>query len=116
MSLQTYKWKDAQDFIEKNHNRVIYLEFATETCGDCRAMAPVVEEFVDHFKNNDKVKFLRVDAEESGLWKVTGNKWEVLRIPTHIVLKNNEIFRKGFEYFPKELLVEWVEEALKNTK
>ncbi|MGZ9413506.1 thioredoxin family protein [Mycoplasma sp. 480] len=103
-------WEEAQKHIE---NGVVYLEFTTTWCGDCKMMAPVVQKVADHFDENSGLKMINVDAEEAQLFRKEGTRFEVLRVPTHLVLKDGKILNKGFEYFPKEVLIEWIENALK---
>ncbi|MBN3534593.1 thioredoxin family protein [Mycoplasma procyoni] len=110
MELKEMKWADAQKEIESG---VVYLEFTTAWCGDCKMMAPVVKQVADHFSEDSKLKMIKVDAEEAQLFRKEGTKFEVLKVPTHLVLKNGEILNKGFEYFPKDILIEWIENALK---
>lgn len=111
--MKNYSLEEVEKILEKEKEKVFYLEFISETCGDCIAMKPVVDEVVEHFKGNENFKFMRIDVKGTNLWGNPDTKWEVLRVPTHIVIKKGEIFRRGFEYFPKEILVEWIEEALK---
>ncbi|VEU59642.1 Thioredoxin [Mesomycoplasma neurolyticum] len=103
------KWADAQKEIE---NGVVYLEFAVDWCGDCIMMKPIIEKVANHFENNKNVKMIRVDAEESGLFRKANTRFEVLRVPTHIILKNGEIIFKKFEYIHDSILIKEIEKVL----
>ncbi|WGI36678.1 thioredoxin family protein [Mesomycoplasma lagogenitalium] len=110
MKIQKMSWADAQKVID---NGVVYLEFTTEWCGDCKMMAPVVKQVEQHFQNEERIKMINVDAEEAKLFRQANTRFEVLRVPTHIVMKDGKILNKGFEYFPKDILIEWIDQALK---
>ncbi|WP_033161211.1 thioredoxin family protein [[Mycoplasma] collis] len=105
------KWADAQKIID---NGVVYLEFAVDWCGDCIMMKPIVEKVADHFKDNNELKMIKVNAEESGLFRKPNTKFEVLKVPTHIILKNGEIVFKHFEYIHDSILINEINKALKN--
>ncbi|MGY6171822.1 thioredoxin family protein [Candidatus Mycoplasma pogonae] len=107
--IEFLKWADAQKEIESG---VVYLEFVTAWCGDCRMMEPVVDEVAAEFADNDKVRIIRVDAEEAKVFRDENTKYQVLRVPTHLVLKDGEILYKGFEYYPKDVLAGWIKSAL----
>jgi hypothetical protein len=35
-----------------------------------------------------------------------------LKVPTHIVIKNGKQIHHGYEFLPKEVLIDWVQDAL----
>lgn len=107
-------WEQAQSIIANVNNRdnIYFLEFTADWCFDCRAMQPVISEVIEYFKNNNKVVFINVDAEESGLFRKPNTKYQVLQIPTFAVVKGNNILHLGHNYYPKELLISWIEEAI----
>ncbi|UVD81973.1 thioredoxin family protein [Mycoplasma iguanae] len=108
--IELMKWADAQKEIAKGH---VYLEFVTAWCGDCKMMEPIVDEVAEEFADDNRIRIIRVDAEEANLFRDANNKYQVLKVPTHLILKDGEIFRKGFEYYPKQILVEWIKDSLK---
>lgn len=109
-NIQQMKWADAQQHINQG---VVYLIFSVTWCGDCKMMKPIIEEVANNFSDNKKVQIIEVDAEESKLFRDPKSEYQVLRVPTHIVLKDGKILNRGYEYMPREILVEWIEEALK---
>lgn len=109
MQLEKLLWKDAQNEIEKG---VVLLEFYVTWCGDCKMMAPVMENLSNYYKDNPNVQIIKVDAEESGLFRKQGTRFEVLKVPTQLVLKDGEILFKNFEYCPKEKWIQEVDKAL----
>lgn len=96
-------WKDAQEYLKQNKN-IVYLWFGTEWCGDCQMMLPIIESVEEKFSNNNQISFIKVDAEEANLFRVE-SKYKVLRVPTHVFIKNSEIKSIMYEYIPEEIIV-----------
>jgi thioredoxin 1 len=69
-------------------------------------MEPIVDELVAHFEGNKEVQFIKVDAEESLLFKDAESKYQVLKIPTHVFLKNGEIVTIKHEYVPTQVMID----------
>ncbi|AHH45119.1 thioredoxin family protein [Mesomycoplasma bovoculi] len=107
--MKLLKWEDAQKEIETG---VVYLEFAVDWCGDCKMQEPINQQVAEHYKGRDDVKLIKVNAEEAGLFRKPGTRFEVLYVPTHLVLKDGEILFKKFEYAPKEMLIKNIDAAL----
>lgn len=108
--IQNLTWAEAQKEIIKGN---VYLEFVTNWCGDCKMMEPVVDQVAETFADNDQIKIIRVDAEEAKVFRDPTTPYQVLKVPTHLILKDGVIFKKGFEYVPKDMLVQWINDLLK---
>ncbi|MBG0730511.1 thioredoxin domain-containing protein [Mycoplasma sp. 'Moose RK'] len=104
-------WKQAEIELKTG---VVYLEFAADWCGDCKMQEPVNTELVEYFKNRSDVKLIKVDAEESGLFRKKNTEYEVLFVPTHFIFKNGKVLFKEFNYVPAETLIAEIEKALKS--
>lgn len=101
--IEQLSWAEAQKRIS-DKTKITYLEFATDWCGDCVMMKPVIEEFITMNKELKNVQFIRVDAEESGLFRDEKSEYKVLKIPTHVFIKENSIKNILYEYVPAEAL------------
>lgn len=111
MEVKLMKFHDMEKHVSES-KKTIYLEFFTNWCGDCKMMQPVIEQVANSFDGQEEdVEFIKVDAEEAQIFRSADSKYKVLRVPTHIILKNNEILNLGYEYLPKDTLIQWVEEA-----
>lgn len=71
-------------------------------------MLPIVEKVEEHFSNNESIVFIKVDAEEAKLFRVE-SKYKVMRVPTHVFIKKQEIKSIMYEYIPEEVIVEEID-------
>ena len=101
--MKLLKWSEAQNEI-KNHKGIIYLWFGTEWCSDCHMMLPIVEQVEQNFIGQPDIIFIKVDAEEAGIFR-TNSPYKVLRVPTHVFIKNGDIKNIMYEYIPEEILI-----------
>ncbi|VEU70178.1 thioredoxin family protein [Mycoplasmopsis glycophila] len=111
--IQKYNWEEAQKILENNPvNHLIFLEFTTTWCGDCKMMAPIVKQVAAKYQDNANITFMEVDAEEAQLFRNPDTKWKVLKAPTLLLIKGQEIVEKGFEYIPSEILESWIDKKI----
>lgn len=108
--IEKMNWKEAQKVIKESE--VTYLFIGTDWCGDCVMMEPIVEELEYFFSDNKKVKFIKVDAEESLLFRDEKSEYKVLKIPTHVFLKKGVIMSIKYEYTPLELMIEEINKLI----
>lgn len=104
------KWDDAKKIIKKS--KIAYLWFGAEWCGDCVMMEPIVNELTQHFAKNKDVNFIKVDAEESLLFKDDKSEYKVKKIPTHVFLKGGIIMNIMYEYIPLELMIDEINKLM----
>ena len=71
-----------------NSNIPVLVDFYADWCGPCKMLSPVVDEVA---KENDDIKVVKVNVDES---QNTAIKYQVMSIPTLVVIKNgNEVNR-----------------------
>ena len=72
-----------------NSEKIVFIDFWASWCGPCRMMSPVVDEIAEEMQ--EKVKVCKVNIDEQNKLAV---KYNVMSIPTFVVLKNgNEVGR-----------------------
>ena len=70
-----------------NSEKIVLIDFWASWCGPCRMMSPVVDEIAEEMQ--EKVKVCKVNIDEQNKLAV---KYNVMSIPTFVVLKNVFIY------------------------
>lgn len=76
-------------------------------CGPCRAYGPVVEEVAKEY--DGKVKFVKLDADDNSK---TTQKYEIMSIPTTMLVEKGQIKAVNVGAVPKEALKKWIQSNL----
>jgi thioredoxin 1 len=77
------------------------LDFWAPWCGPCRMMEPVLEELAVEYKGKVTVGKLNVDDNPD-----TAMRYDVMSIPTLLVVVNGEVAKKLVGAMPKKKLVD----------
>jgi len=83
------------------------LDFYADWCGPCKAMEPMFEEIKKDY--SDKVNFKKIDVDTNN---DIAMKYNVMSIPTFIILKNNEEIDRKTGSMPKETLTSWLKSKM----
>lgn len=81
-------------------DKTVLIDFWATWCGPCRMMAPVVDEIAKTM--SDSVKVCKVNIDDN---QALAEKYEVMSIPTFIVIKNGEETGRTIGVQPKEAIV-----------
>lgn len=65
----------------------VVVDFWAEWCGPCRLMKPVLEEVAADPKFAGKIKFVKVNVDES---PITPSNYDVRGIPMLVIIKNGQ--------------------------
>ena len=85
---------------EVTQSRVpVLIDFWAVWCGPCKMMAPVVEQISEEM--GDSAKICKVNIDEQG---ELAERFNVMRIPTFILIENGEEKEKMVGAMPKEEL------------
>lgn len=77
----------------------VLVDFWASWCGPCKMMAPVVDQIAEEMGENAKVCKVNIDEQPE-----LANKYNVMSIPTFVLLKNGEEVNRTIGAMPKEEL------------
>ena len=84
MSVINLNEKNFEEEVVKSEKTVL-IDFWASWCGPCRMMSPVVDEIAVEMKDSVKVCKINIDEEQN-----LAVKYNVMSIPTFVVLKNGK--------------------------
>ena len=64
----------------------VLIDFYADWCGPCRMMSPIIDEIAEEMNENIKVGKVNVDENQE-----LAMEYEVMSIPTIIILQNGEV-------------------------
>ncbi|MCE6115347.1 thioredoxin [Mycoplasmopsis agalactiae] len=107
-------WRDAKSLYEnpRNADSIFFILFVLENDLNSRLMKEIVSKVENYFSKYTIIKFIEIDAVESGLYQVPNTRFQVLETPTFCILKNNTVYNLGHNLYPKEILIDWLQEAI----
>ncbi len=84
----------------KSSDKLVFVDFYADWCGPCRMMAPIVEEISEEV---DGVDFYKVNCDDE---QELASKYEVMTIPTLLILKKGEQLKEFIGVTDKEEIIE----------
>jgi thioredoxin 1 len=85
----------------------VFVDFWAEWCGPCRMVSPIVEELSKEYEN--QVHFVKVNVDNN---QEIAMKYNVLSIPTLLLLKNDQIIGQKVGASSKKTIKEWIDKTL----
>ncbi len=90
--------------------KIVIIDFMAIWCGPCRIQDPILEELKKKF--GDKVEFKKIDIDQNGQ---LAEKYLIRAVPTLVVEKDGEIFKKYVGVTSLKELEKTIGEALQST-
>ena len=82
-----------------NSEKPVLLDFWASWCGPCRRVSPIVDEIADE-RGDLKVGKINVDEQPE-----LAGQFQIMSIPTLIVIKNGEITNRSVGVSPKQQIL-----------
>ena len=83
-----------------NSDKVCLVDFYADWCGPCKMMSPIIEEIADEL--GDKVKVGKVNSDEN---MELAEKYQIMSIPTIMIIKNGQIVKTFVGVTAKEEII-----------
>ena len=74
----------------------VLVDFWAEWCGPCRMLTPIIEELAGEYDGRAKIGKLDVDSNRG-----VAQQFNIMSIPTIVVLKNGEVAKQFVGLSPK---------------
>ena len=93
--------KSAEQFEKEviNERGVVFVDFYATWCMPCKTMTPIIEEIA---KEHTDVKFVKIDIDKNEELAI---KYNVMSIPTMLIMKNGEVTKTFVGVTNKENIV-----------
>ncbi|MCW2278051.1 thioredoxin [Heliophilum fasciatum] len=88
-------------------DKPVLVDFWASWCGPCRMIAPVIDEIANEFAGKVVVGKLNVDENRQ-----IPSEYNVMSIPTLVLIKGGQIVDKAVGYKSKQELAAMIEKAL----
>lgn len=83
------------------------IEFSGESCANCYSLMPVLFEIL---KSYEDVELIHIEVEKDQIGII--EKYQIDRVPTILILKNEEEIGRCRGYQPEEILAIWLEDKI----
>ena len=75
---------NTQEFNELMNEKAVLVDFFATWCGPCKMLSPIIDEIAEE---NSEIKVVKVNVDDS---QDLAMKYQVMSIPTLVVIKNGE--------------------------
>ena len=87
--------------------RIKIIEFSGESCANCYSLMPILFEIL---KSYEDVELVHIEIENDKMDII--EKYRIDRVPTILILKDEEEVGRCRGYQPEEILAIWLEDKI----
>ena len=84
-------------------DKPVLIDFWAPWCGPCRMLSPVISEIAEEY--GDKIKVCKVNVDDEG---ELASSFNVMSIPTLVVVKDGKVTNSAVGVRPKAQIVEMI--------
>ena len=92
-------------------NGLCCVEISGESCANCLTLMPILKELVEA---RDDIRLVHIEADYSTLPLM--EVWEVVKVPTILLVEDGEIFARCTGFQPEEILEIWLDAKIEEQK
>ena len=92
---------NSQNFEEEviKSEKIVLVDFYADWCGPCKMLSPIIDEVAEE---NDDIKVVKVNVDDS---QDLAMKYQVMSIPTLVVIKNGSEINRSVGLIDKAQVV-----------
>ena len=87
-----------------NSDKTVLIDFYADWCGPCKMFSPIVESVAEE---NEDIKVVKIDVDNAQDLAI---KYQVMSIPTIVVIKNGQEVNRNVGVVSKSQIVEMVKQ------
>ena len=88
-------------------DKLVLIDFYADWCGPCKMMSPIIDEIAEEV--GDKIKGGKINVDEN---QELAMEYEVMSIPTIIILQNGEVKNSFVGVRKKEEIISCLEKMI----
>lgn len=93
------------------NKRIKVIEFSGESCANCYSLMPVLFNIM---KTYEDAELVHIEIDENSMDIV--EKYEIDKVPTILILKDDKIVGRCRGYQPEEILEIWLEDKIEHAR
>ncbi|HMA69373.1 MAG TPA: thioredoxin [Candidatus Mcinerneyibacterium sp.] len=90
----------------ENFEGVVVIDFWAEWCNPCKQFSPIFEKISDNYDDKDEIKFVKINIDNA---KSLAAEYEIMSIPTLMILENGEVIKKKIGLMKEKDLKELID-------
>ena len=87
------------------------VEISGESCANCLTLMPILDELISR---RDDIRLVHVEADYSTTELM--EHWEIVKVPTILLMDDGEIFARCTGFQPEEILELWLDAKIEERK